>query len=255
MERADSYTRIHFTHGIAVINNFGVNQMNKGDFEEAATTFRTALSAMKAIDEETDMKPIDSMIVHKNQNVQVQQNHDTIIFDTFLTKIVDVSLNEAQSVNRMDIPDLVNPGIFPVRINTQDFEFFDVSATDLMCSIIMYNMAATHLLASCHNITEPSTLLLKTRACQDILELALQIIDLQHSSTEKDLSKHLVSLLISGLIHSTMSVIFTKLGEVESSMWTQQRCQALINKFHDFAKWEQLLFGQDLDATNAAAAA
>ena len=254
MQRADSYTRIHFTHRSAVINNFGVYQMNKGDFEEAASTFRTALSAMKAIDEETDMKPIDSMIVHKNQNVQVQQNHDTIIFDTFLTKIVDVSLNEAQSVNRMDIPDLVNPGIFPIRINTQDFEFFDVSATDLMCSIIMYNMAVTHLLASCHTITDASTLLLKTRACQNILELALQIIDLI-SSPQNDFSKHLVSLLISGLIHSTMSVIFTKLGEVESSMWTQQRCQALINKFHDFAKWEQLLFGQDLDATNAAAAA
>jgi hypothetical protein len=183
LQGIDSYNLIIVLQRVAVLNNVGVREMNKGNFEDAATSFRIALSAMKHENGTDDIKRISqqSTLEICHQNVQLLQTHESCINYPALTKVIDVSFNEADSICLKDVPDFENPELFSFLINTQDFEFFDLSATDLICSVIMYNMAVSHFLAS-YQIRSDNLMMMKVRACQKVLELAIQILDMTNHS-------------------------------------------------------------------------
>jgi hypothetical protein len=228
--------------------------MNHGSFEEAALTYRIALHSMKMVDGGDIKENFDSL------DMSVRKS--TLKLDTKVsnetsyprTQVFDIAFNELQTINFNTLPDFTNPGLFSIRIDTNDFEFYNLSAVDLMCSVIMYNMAVSHRLASKQTSDGKQSLSAKLRGCQKILELALQIIEMQCCAPQQDILKCILCTILSGFIHSTLSVVSFELGETQASCCLQQRCQFLSEELSKVISWECLVFGQFRNKHVAAAA-
>jgi hypothetical protein len=224
MEFINTYLNVRFLHQVGTLNNLGARLMSQGDFDAAAATCRDGLKIMKLVNNgfaiDQVFSELEAAVQHAESRLHTLESSSSQGMNSGIVHVLELSIMDFQSPNLVELFNVSGPVLCSLWINTSDFDTFVLPTSDLLCAILMYNMATAHLVDS-HRINDANFVSSKLQASRCIFELALHVVEMQ----QKDINQCEICMTISGLINASLSYIAQELGDINVAKSFQEISQ------------------------------